>query len=89
MKDDLIEIIQKQQNFIENNKLVDDQTYSDLIHKMSLYYGVRPNDIKFIEMEIAGPKTLSRQGKKSDDCSNQPCLYKGFTIRGRKQGYGK
>lgn len=88
MKDDLIEIIQKQQYYIENNEHIDSDTYSDLMHKMSLYYGVRPNDIRFIQMEIVGPKALSKQDKERGKNSNS-ILYKGFTIRGRKQGYGK
>jgi hypothetical protein len=91
MTEDLIEIVQQQQYYIDNPAECDRTEYLKLIEKMARYYGVRPSDIKFIEMEFVGHKSLRKFTNSTGSNSLHPTkeIYKGFTIRGRKQGYGK
>lgn len=77
--EDYLEIIARQQYYIENYKYLSKEELTEFIDKMSKYYGVRSSDIKFVEMDTVGFKSLNREATER---------FTGFTIRGRKQGYG-
>lgn len=90
--DDYMDIVTHQKWLIENREKISPEELTHLIESMAEFYGVRQEDIKFIKMEGEGSKkfnTLAKEGDNFKSLSKEPGdKYYGFTIRGKKQGYG-
>jgi antitoxin component YwqK of YwqJK toxin-antitoxin module len=90
-QDRLFEIIQKQQLLLDRRETISDDQYEILMGNMAEYYGTKPEDIRFVEMELenAPPPENDNNSVLSSEISKQHLvIYKGFTIRGKKTGYG-
>lgn len=99
--DGYIQIIEDQRYFLEklnHQKTAEPPDIDTLKQKMAEYYGVRLEDIRFVEMEHTSRFSSMQLPEKDPNNPQNPQLpvssnsfkekYYGFTIRGKKQGYG-